>query len=107
MPNYDIKKFYSDPSCAVCNRQVKGWARAYCDNCGRPVCRKHRPLFVQNWQCPACAQAQQAFLQQIPPAPQNNQEMMQKASACLAEGRTAEAKFLIDQLFVEIFSKEE
>jgi hypothetical protein len=111
MPNHDIKKFYSDPSCAVCNRQVKGWARAYCDNCGRPVCRKHRPLFVQYWQCPGCVQAQQSFLQQPNqvPAPSANsiEPTITQAANHLNSGRISEAQAAIDKLFVDIFGKEE
>jgi hypothetical protein len=110
MPTTEIKKFYSDPACSICHRQVRGWARAFCDNCGRPVCRKHRPLFVQYWQCPACAQAQKAFIQQpsVAPAasdPQSEQSMIQTAGVHLQSGREAEAQNLIDQIFVELFEK--
>ena len=101
MPGAPIKKFYSDPICSICNRQVKGWARAFCDNSGKAVCRKHRPLFVSYWQCPTCIDAQKSFLQNNP----TTEQMMEKASAIIESGRSAEASKIIDQIFVDIFTK--
>jgi hypothetical protein len=110
MPTTEIKKFYNDPVCAICHRQVRGWGRAFCDNCHRPVCRKHRPLFVPYWQCPDCQKAQDAFLSQSSAAPatsdpQTAQTMIQNASIHIQHGREAEAQRLLDQIFVELFEK--
>jgi hypothetical protein len=102
----DIKKFFNDPRCSVCGRPVKGWATAHCDNCGRTVCRRHRPLFVQFWQCPSCQQRQQVFISQpqsLPPASATPENMIQAASEHIEANRTAEAKSTIDALFADLF----
>jgi hypothetical protein len=117
MPNQMIKKFYADPGCSVCGRNVKGWARAQCDNCGATVCRKHRPLFSRHWQCPRCQSQQQQFIgnpqvvqvhQQLPSVqglPMT--QVMQAADTLLVNQRTAEADTLIDELFVAICKDDE
>lgn len=111
MPTHEIKKFFQDPTCSICGRGVKGWARAACDNCGRMVCRSHRPMFVSFWQCPSCVQKQQSFTSQPqqPSQQQNNQwpAMMQTASTLIEQQRLAEAENAIDEIFVTLFGEDE
>ncbi len=118
MPKHQIKRFIQEPNCQICGRPVRGWARSQCDNCGSNVCRRHRPLFVEYWQCPDCDKRQSSFNnttplpQQAPipapnPAPSNNLfSQLDRAEHLYKESQEAEANTVTASLFVSLMNDE-
>ena len=112
MPANQMKQYVQDPRCSICNRSVRGWSRTNCDNCGSTVCRRHRPLFVNFWQCPACQQRQQQFMgtqpQQSQPWQQNMAQSLtppQSPSPQVIQAATRKAalEVEVDRLFAELW----
>lgn len=60
MPQHEIKRFTNSNTCAECGRPVAR-LRSWCNNCGRIVCRSHRPYFTSFWQCKQCRDSQGQF----------------------------------------------
>lgn len=60
MPQHEIKRFTNSNTCAECGRPVAR-LRSWCNNCGRVVCRSHRPYFTSFWQCKQCRDSQNNF----------------------------------------------
>ena len=124
MPRHQIKNYVEQKdqaTCSVCSDQgraveVKGWAKAHCDNCGKVVCQRHRPYFQKYWTCPVCVKQQQqlvnapsiatpALMPQTPfeaAQPKEAPDFMRDmalAQALFDNGRTAEAKCVTEEIF--------
>lgn len=130
MPRHEIKNYVkkkNQATCAICadqgkNVEVKGWARAYCDNCGKVVCQRHRPLLVNEWTCPLCIRQQQQQLQawsepqsaaSAPKSPfesaqpQDFLRDMATAQALYDNSRLSEARLASDSLFARLMGSKE
>jgi hypothetical protein len=129
--NNKIRSYFQDPNCAVCGYKIRGWARRQCDNCGRQVCSRHRPPFVQWWECPECKKRQNQFVgapqigaqiagptppQQMPDLRQwgynihadaRLEGMLRAAEDLYTEGKSAEADRLAEALLSELYQDDD